>query len=174
MGGVAMTQDVVISQPTLSRLGGDRSQCSDWLLIALQWAELAAPPMSVLGHTILLAGRLYIRTVFDWCGLLVTGSLLFVAPVRHQATASSGGVVLGSPQVSAGVLLWAEDCGFRAVSVAQPVSEIQSRDVSILLCTQRVGMTLLLLELYDLDPDCVLDVLGLHAQRPEAPLIKVM
>ena len=44
------------------------------------------------------------------------------------------------------------------------------RDVSILLSTQRVGVTLRSPELYDLDPD----VLGLHAQRPQAPLIKVI
>ena len=56
--------------------------------------------------------RLYIRSVFDWCGQFVTGSLLFVAPVCRQASASSCGIVLGSPQVSAGVLLQAADCGF--------------------------------------------------------------
>ena len=84
---------------------GDRSQCSDWLLIALQWAELAAPPMSVLGHTVVSSRggeRLYIRNVFYWCNPFVTGSLLFVAPVRRQAAVSSCGVVLCSPQVSAG------------------------------------------------------------------------
>ena len=52
MRGVAIVQDVVISLTPLSRLWGDLSQCSDWLLITLQWAELAAPPMSVLGHTV--------------------------------------------------------------------------------------------------------------------------
>ena len=64
------------------------------------------------------------HTVFDWCGPFVTDSLLFDAPVRHQASASSCGVVLCSPQVSAGVLLRAADCDFQAVSVAQPVSEM--------------------------------------------------
>ena len=44
----------------------------------------------------------------------------------------------------------------------------------ILLSTQRVGVTLRSPELYDMDPDFVPDVLGLHARRPEAPLIKVM
>ena len=85
-----------------------------------------------------------------------------------------------SPQVSAGVLLRAEECVFRAVSVAQPVSGMANRsgrpdaDIPILLHTKRVGVTLRSVELYDLDPDCVPDVLGLHARRPEAPLIKVM
>ena len=119
----------MISLTTLSCLGGggDRSQCSDWPLIALQWAELADLPMSVLRHIVVSireCERLYIRPVFDWCGPVVTGSLLFIAPVRRQAAASSCGVVLGSPQVSAGVLLRAEDCGFLAVSVAQPASEM--------------------------------------------------
>ena len=52
MMGVAVAHDNVISLTPLSRLGGDQSQCSDWLLIALQWAELAAPPINVLGHTV--------------------------------------------------------------------------------------------------------------------------
>ena len=133
--------------------------------------------MSVLGHTVVssrLGERLYVRPVFNWCN-----------PVRRQAAASSCGVVLCSPQVLAGALRRAEDCGFWAVSVAQPVSGMatgsgrpdadrQSRDAPILLCTQRVGVTLRSPELYDLDPDCVTDVLGLHARRPEAPLTKVM
>ena len=70
-------------------------------------------------------------------------------------------------------------------SVAQPVSGMAtrsgrpdadrlSRDVPILLRTQRVGVTLRSPELYDLDPDCVPDVLGMHSRRPEAPLIKVI
>ena len=61
--------------------------------------------------------------------------------------------MLGSPHVSAGVLLRATDGGFRAVSAAQPVSEMAtgsgrqdadhpSRDVPILSRTQRVGVTL--------------------------------
>ena len=68
-----------------------------WLLIALQWAELDAPSISVLGHTVVSGGedeRLYFRPVFDWCYPFVTGSLFFVAPVRRQAAAGSGGVVL--------------------------------------------------------------------------------
>ena len=88
--------------------------------------------------------------------------------------------MLSSPQVSAGVLLRATDCDFRVVSVAQPVSEMAtgsgrqdadcpSQDVPILLRTQQVGVTLRSPELYDLDPDCVPDVLGLYAPRPEAP-----
>ena len=108
----------------------------------------------------------------------------WVTALRRQAAVSSCGVGLCSPQVSA-VLLCAEDCVFRAVSVAQSVSGMatgsgrpdadrMSRDVPILLRTQRVGVTLRSPELYDLDLDCVLDVLGLHARRPEAPLVEVM
>ena len=111
MRGVTIAQDDVISPPMLSHQGSDRTQCSDWLLIASQWAELSAPPMSVHGHTVVSSRegeRLFIRPVFDWCSPFVTGSLL-VSPVRRQAAASSCGVVLGSPQVSAGVLLRAED-----------------------------------------------------------------
>ena len=48
MRGVTVAQDDVIYLTPLSRLGGDWSQCSDWPLIALQWAELAAHPMGVL------------------------------------------------------------------------------------------------------------------------------
>ena len=43
-----------------------------------------------------------------------------------------------------------------------------------MLRTQQVGVNLRSPELYDLDPDCIPDVLGLHARRPEEPLIKVM
>ena len=124
MRGVAVAQDDVISLISLSRLGCDRSQCSDWLLIVLQWAEFAAHPMSVLGHTVVSSRgceRLNIRHIFRWCNPFVTGSLFFV-DIRRQAAAGSCGVVLCSSQVLAGVLLCAEDCAFRAVSVAQPVS----------------------------------------------------
>ena len=177
MRGVTVSQDDMISLTPPSRLGGDRSQCSDWLLIALQWAELAVPPMSVLGHTVMSSRggeRLYIRPVFEWCNQFATGSLLVVAPLCRQATTSRCGVVLCSSQVSAGVLLCAEDGVFRAVAVAQPVSGVAtgssrpdsdrpSRGVPILLHTQWVSMTLRSPELYDLDPACVPDVLGLHA-----------
>ena len=94
--GVAVDHDNTISLAPLSRLGGGESQYSDWLLITLQWAELDAPPISVLWHTVVSSGedeRLYIRPVFDWCNPFVTGSLLFVAPVRSQAAAGSGRVV---------------------------------------------------------------------------------
>ena len=76
--------------------------------------------MSVLEHTVVShreGERLYIWSVFDWCGPFVTVSLLFVAPVRRQASASSCGVVLGSPQVSgfgrgvaSGCRLWFTGC----------------------------------------------------------------
>ena len=83
------------------------------------------------------------------------------------------------------MLLCAVDCVFRAVFVTQPVSGMAtgscrpdtdrpSRDVPILQCTQRAGVTLDSLELYDLDLECVPDVLGLHARRPEVPVAKVM
>ena len=91
----------------------------------LQWAELDAPPISVLGNTVVSSQgyeRLYIRPVFDWCNAFVTGSLLFVAPVRRQAAAGSCRVVLCSSQVSAGVLHCAVDCVVRAVFVTQTVS----------------------------------------------------
>ena len=144
--------------------------------------------MSVLGHTDMSSRggeRLYIRPVFDRCNPFVTGSLLFAASLRHQAKASSCAVMLCLSQVSVAVLLRAEDCVFHAFSVAQSVSgmvtgsgrpdaDSQSRDVPILLRTQRTGVTLLSPELYNLDPDCVPDVLGLHARRLEGPLVKVM
>ena len=74
---------------------------------------------------------------------------------------------------------------FRAVFVTQPVSGMatgscrpdadrQSREVPILQRTQRVGVTLGSPELYNVDPECVPDLLGLHARRPEAPVVKVM
>ena len=52
MMGVGVAHDNAISLTALSRMGGGQSQCSDWLLIALQWAELDAPPISVLAHTV--------------------------------------------------------------------------------------------------------------------------
>ena len=125
----------------------------------LQWAGLDAPP---IGHTVVSSRgyeRLYIKPVFDRCNPIVTGSLLFVAPVRRQAAASSCRVVLCSSQVSARVLLCAVDCVFRAVFVTQPVS-----GMAILQRTQRVRVTLGSPELYDLDPECVPDVLGLYAR----------
>ena len=119
MMGVAVDHDNAISLTPLSRLEGSRSQYPDWLLITLQWAELDAPPISMLGHTVVSGGedeRLHIRHVFDWCYPFVTGSLFFVAPVHRQATAGRGRVVLCSSQVSAGVLLWAVDFVVRLLS----------------------------------------------------------
>ena len=60
-----------------------------------------APPMSVLGHTIVSSrsdGRLYIWPVFIWWNspgtTLVTGSLLLVAPVRRLAALGACRIVL--------------------------------------------------------------------------------
>ena len=152
MMGVAVDHENTISLTPLSCLEGGRSQCSDWLLIALQWAELDAPPISVLGRTVVSEEdeELYIRPIFDWCSPFVTGSLVFVAPVRRQVAAGSGRVVLCSSQVSVGVLLCAVDCVVWAVFVTQPVSGMAtgsdrpdvdrpSRDVPILQRTQYVG-----------------------------------
>ena len=68
-----------------------------------------APPMSVLGHTVVSswsAGELYISSAFFWWNSLetslVTGSLLFVAPI-------SRGIVLCLSRVSADFLLRAVD-----------------------------------------------------------------
>ena len=83
------------------------------------------------------------------------------------------------------MLLWAVDCVVQAVFVTQPVSGMAtgsgrpdadrpSQDVSILQRIQRAGVTLGSPELYNLDPEYVPDVLGLHARRPEAPVVKVM
>ena len=85
MGGIAMTHDDVISLHTLSRLGGVRSQCSDWLFVTLQ---LPAPPMSVLVHTVVSSQegeRLYIRSVFDWCGQFRD----WVTDLRRSSTSPS-------------------------------------------------------------------------------------
>ena len=90
------------------------------------------------------------------CNPFVTGSLLFVAPVRHQAAASSCGVVLCS-SLSQPVSRMATGSG-RPAGRGPP--EPGCPDPSI---TQRVGVTVRSPELYDLDSERVPDVLGLHA-----------
>ena len=80
------------------------------------------------------------------------------------------------------MLLCTVECVVLAVFVTQPVSGVatgsgqpdadrRSRDVTILQCTQQAGVTLGSPELYDLDPVCVPEVLGLHDQRPKAPVV---
>ena len=91
--------------------------------------ELDAPPISILGHTVVSSRgyeRLYIGPVFDWCNPFMTGPLPFVAPVRRQAAAGNYRV-LWSSQVSEGVLLCAVDCVFRAVFVTQPISGMANK-----------------------------------------------
>ena len=51
--------------------------------------------------------------------------------------------------------------GSRQADVDKP-----GRDIPILRKNPRVGVTLGSAELYDLDPECVADVLGLHAPKP--------
>ena len=109
-GGVAMTQDDVIYLTTLSRLGGlDHSQCSDGLLIALQWAVLTALPMSVFGHTVVTSREgevVYkaclrlVRSIHDWVTALRRSSM---SPSHSKqlwscaglTTYFGGGVALG-------------------------------------------------------------------------------
>ena len=45
MRGVTVAQDDVISSTPLSRLGGDKSQCSDWLLITLHVFSRCGTPL---------------------------------------------------------------------------------------------------------------------------------
>ena len=98
-----------IPMTTLSCLEGGRGERSVWPLVQLQGAGFMAPPMSVLGHTVVSSrsdGELYISSVFLWWNLLgtslVTGSLLFTTPIR-------GGIVLRLSRVLADFLLWAAD-----------------------------------------------------------------
>ena len=100
---------------TLSHLEGGRCEHSEWPLVLSQGAGLIAP-MCVLGHTVVSSrsdGELYICSVFFWRNSLktslVTGSLLFVAPVHC-------GIVLHLTRVSADLLLWAVDGVSRTVS----------------------------------------------------------
>ena len=114
----------------------------------------------------------------------MTGSLLFVAPERRQATLGSCRIVLCLSSVSALELLRAVNGFSRAVFVKQSGPAMATGrevdvdkpgwDIPILRKNPRVGVTLDSAELYDLDPECVQDVLGLHAQSRGAPVVKVM
>ena len=82
-------------------------------------AGLLAPPMSVLGHTVMSSWsdvELYIWSVFIWRNsletTLVTGSLLFVTPVCC-------GIVQRLSRVSADFLLCAVDGVSRTACVDQ-------------------------------------------------------
>ena len=97
-----------IPMTTLSRLEGGQCERSEWPLVQSQGAGLMAPPMSVLGHTVVSScsdGELYISSVFLWWNslgtALVTGSLLFAAPVRC-------GIVLRLSRVSADFVMCAD------------------------------------------------------------------
>ena len=98
-----------IPMTTLSHLEGGRFERSEWPLVVSQGTGLMALPMSMLGHTVVSFrsdGELYVWSVFFWWNsletYLVTGSLLFVTPVRR-------GIVLRLSRVSADFLLWAVD-----------------------------------------------------------------
>ena len=98
-----------IPMTTLLRLEGGRCECSEWPLVQSQGAGLMAPPLSMLGHTVVSSRSdwdLYISSVFLWWNSLgtslVTRSLLFAPPVRC-------GIVLRLSRVSADFLLWAVD-----------------------------------------------------------------
>ena len=49
---VTSADDRRIPMTTLSHLHGDRCERSEWPLVLSQGARLMAPPMSVLGHTV--------------------------------------------------------------------------------------------------------------------------
>ena len=108
-----------IPMTTLSHLEGGRSECYEWPLVVSWGAGLLAPPMSVLGHTVMSSWsdvELYIWSVFIWRNsletTLVTGSLLFVTPVCC-------GIVLRLSRVSADFLLCAVDSVSRTAFVDQ-------------------------------------------------------
>ena len=84
--------------------------------------ELTAPPMNVLRHTVVFSwkdGRLYIWPVLRQWDPFVTGSLLFVAPERRQATVGSCRIVLYLSPVSVVELLCAVNGFSQAVFVDQ-------------------------------------------------------
>ena len=83
---------IKIPMTTMSHLEGGRFERSGWLLAVSQWAGLMAPPMSVHWHTVVFClsdRKLYMCPVYTWWNsfetTLVTGSLLFVAPVCRLA-----------------------------------------------------------------------------------------
>ena len=174
---------------TMSCLVGGRGGRSEWPMVKSQGAGLLAPPMSVLGHTVLSSwsdGKLYISSVLLWWSSLgtslVIGSLLFAAPVR-------GGIVLHLSRVLADFLLWTVDGVSRTTSGdrlvlgmatgnGQPEADRPGGDLPIrrhVPCSSRgSGVTLGSAGLYDLDTRYIPDALGLCARRPEAAVVKVM
>ena len=109
----------------------------------------------------------------------MTGSLLFVAPERRQATLGSCRIVPCLSPVSAVELLRAVNGFSRVVFVNQSGSVLATgsgqvdmdkpeRDIPILQKNPKVGVTLDSAKLYNLDLEWVPDVLGLHARSPEA------
>ena len=135
--------------------------------------------MNVLRHTVVFSwkdGRLCIWPVLRRWDPFVTGSLLFVALERRQATLGSCRIVPCLSPVSAVELLRAVNGFSRVVFVNQSGSVMATgggqvdmdkpgRDIPIL---QKVGVTLDSAKLYNLDLEWVPDVLGLHARSPEA------
>ena len=90
-----------IPMTMMSHLGGSRFERSGWLLAVSQWAGLMAPPMSVHWHTVVFFWcdrKLYMCPVHTWWNsletTLVTGSLLFIAPVCRLAELSDCRIVL--------------------------------------------------------------------------------
>ena len=186
---LGMSDDRGIPITTRSHLEGDRGELSDWLLVQSQGAGLTAPPMSVLGHTVVSSrseGELYISSVFLWWSSLgtplVTGSLLFTAPVR-------GGIVLRLLRVLADFLPWTVDGISRTTSgdrlvlnmatgSGQPKASRPGGDLPVWVhvpwSSRGAGVTLGSGGLYDLDTRYIPDVLGLRARRPEAAVVEVM
>ena len=115
----------------------------------------------------------------------MTGSLFFVALERRQATVAICRIVLRLSRVLAVGLLCTGNDFSRAVFMDQSVSVMATgsgqadvdkpgQDIPILRRNPRVGVILGSAELYNLDRECVPDVLGLHARSPDASVVKVM
>ena len=109
---VTAAEGSVIPMTTLSHLGGVRFEHSGWLLVVSQWAGLMVPLISVHWHTVVFFwsdGKLYMCPVYTWWNsletTLVTGSLLFVAPVCRLAGKSVCEIALRVLHVSADSLL---------------------------------------------------------------------
>ena len=178
-----------IPMTMLSHLEGGRFERPEWPLVVSQGTGLMAPPMSVLGHTVVSFrsdGELYIWSVFFWWNSLetslMTGSLLFVAPVRR-------GIVLRLSQVSADFLLCAVDGVSRTAfgerwwpswrlgtAGPAPTSTAGIFRVHVSWSSRGGGggVTLGSAGQYDLDTKYIPDVLGLCARRLEAAVVKVM